>query len=332
MACQTRHPDEIVIVDAGSKDGTWELMQAEAARTDRPWKFRALQERRCNVARGRNLAIQAAHGDLIVSTDIGCSWEPEWLAELVAPLEMDNKVELVIGSWAVDTKGLNQAWSKTEWSLFGEQRLEADSDSYSSSRSIAYHKSTWQRLGKYPEDLTFAGDDAVFHYLIEKAEIKRVGAPTVRCYWHRHVMFTSFLKEAYRYGLGDGEAGIRTKDVILIGGRMALELFGLLLGLMALFPIMPGAPWLGFVLLGVALSSVAAKALKLRPAVRRLAAAGVNHPFWRLLAFSYGTKWHWIRGHAIGRWRGRQQCCECRRRLREMTPERYRNGNPARPS
>ena len=49
MSRQTRLPDEIVIVDAGSKDGTWELMQAEASRIDRPWKMKAIQEIRCNV-------------------------------------------------------------------------------------------------------------------------------------------------------------------------------------------------------------------------------------------------------------------------------------------
>ena len=42
----------------------------------------------------------------------------------------------------------------------------------------------------------------------------------VRCWWHRHEALPGFFKEAFRYGLGDGEAGIRKKDVILIGGRL----------------------------------------------------------------------------------------------------------------
>ena len=324
MAAQTRVPDEIIITDAGSRDGTWELMQAEVARTDRPWVFRALQEVRCNCARGRNLSIQQARGEIIVSTDIGCEWDPEWLAELAAPLETNPEVELVIGSWAVKREELHGVWAQVEWALKGDQRLEATMDSYSSSRSIAYRKATWEALGRYPEELTLSADDAVFHYLIEKAGVKRVGASKVRCYWHRHESLKGFFKEAYRYGLGDGEAGIRGKDVTLIGGRMAMEVFCVVFGLVGLWPGIPFVPWFGIALLAVAAISVLGKIYKMRGAIGRLRADGVSHPLGRLLMFSYGTKWHWLRGYADGLRRGRIHCRDCRRRLREMTPAMYR--------
>jgi len=325
MVVQTRLPDEIVIVDAGSENGTWELMQAEAARTDRPWVLRSLQELRCNVARGRDLAIAAATGEIIISTDIGCDWEREWLEELVTPLEVDPNLELVIGSWAVRREDLHGPWPLTEWALKGDQRLEATAESHSSSRSIAYRKGTWEGLGRYPEDLTLAADDSVFALLIEKAAVKRASAPVVRCWWHRHETLQGFLKEAWRYGLGDGEAGIRKKDIALIGGRMALEALGLVVGLCGLLPWIPFSPWPGLVLLGLAAGSVALKIWKMLPAVRRLKDVGVDHALARLLAFTYGTKWHWLRGYAAGLSRGRIHCLDCRRRLREMTPERYRS-------
>jgi glycosyltransferase involved in cell wall biosynthesis len=325
MAKQTRLPDEIIITDAGSKDGTWELMQAEAARTDRPWKFRALQEARCNCARGRNLAIEQARGEIIFSTDIGCEWDPEWLAELAAPLEADSEVELVIGSWSVRREELHGVWAQVEWALKGDQRLEATAESYSSSRSIAYRKNTWQALGRYPEDLTLSADDAVFHYLIEQAGVRRVGAPKILCYWHRHESLKGFFKEAYRYGLGDGEAGIRVKDVALIGGRMAMEAGCFVFGLAGLWPTVPFAPWIGFALLAVASVSVLGKIIKIRGAIDRLRADKVSQPLVRLLVFTYGTKWHWLRGYAAGRRRGRIHCLDCRRRLQEMTPAIYQD-------
>jgi glycosyltransferase involved in cell wall biosynthesis len=185
MSKQSRLPDEIIIVDAGSKEGSWELMLEEAACMDRPWVMRAVQEISCNVARGRDLAIEAAGGEIIVSTDIGCDWDSEWIDELVAPLDADPGNDLVIGSWAVRRVDLHGPWALAEWALKGDQRLEATAESYSSSRSIAYRKSCWEALGRYPEDLTLAADDAVFHYLIEKAKVPRVGAPVVRCWWRR---------------------------------------------------------------------------------------------------------------------------------------------------
>jgi hypothetical protein len=172
--------------------------------------------------------------------------------------------------------------------------------------------------------LTLAADDAVFALLIEKAAVRRVGAPKVRCWWHRHEALRGFLKEAWRYGLGDGEAGIRKKDVALIGGRMVIETLCLVLGLVGLLPWVPLAPWTGVVLLAGAFGSVAVKIWKMRGAVGRLKGAGVNHPLARLVTFTYGTKWHWLRGYATGLRRGRVHCRECRRRLREMTPDAYR--------
>ena len=323
MAKQTRVPDEIVITDAGSKDGTWELMQAEAARTDRLWKFRALQETRCNCARGRNLAIVQASHEIIVSTDIGCEWEPEWVEELVKPMETNPDVELVIGSWSVKREGLHGVWAQVEWALKGDQRLEANAVSYSSSRSIAYRKTTWKALGRYPEDLTFSGDDATFHYLIEKAVVRRVGASQVRCYWHRHESLQGFFKEAYRYGVGGGEAGLERKDVALIGGRMVIEAVCFVLGLFCLWSTVPRALWIGIALLAVATISVLGKIFKMRKAFARLRAERVSHPLLRLLVFNYGTKWHWLRGHVIGWRQGKSRCLDCRRRLREMTPATY---------
>ena len=76
-------------------------------------------------------------------------------------------------------------------------------------------------------------------------------------------------------------------------------------------------------MLSVTLASVALKIVKMFPSMKRLKQAGVDHPLARLIAFTYGTKWHWLRGASAGLKRGRVDCLDCRRRLREMTPERY---------
>jgi GT2 family glycosyltransferase len=323
MARQSLPPDQIVLVDGGSRDGTWELLKSEEARSDRLWRLVALREDQCNVARGRNLAIQAASGAIIVSTDIGCDWNSQWLEEMVIPFEYDPGVHLVNGSWAVREDELSGPWAHVEWAIKGAQEFYANDRSHSSSRSIAYRRACWKALGGYPEDLTLAADDAVYAILVEKAAVPRTGAPTIRCWWHRHETLRGFFKEAFRYGLGDGEAGIRGKDVALIGGRMLMEFSCLLLGLVWLLPWVPLAPWLGVGLLAVAASSVAVRVWKMRLAVGRLKGAGVNYPLARLLTFTYGTKWHWLRGYAGGLRRGRVYCLDCRRRLQEMTPDLY---------
>lgn len=320
----TRKPDEVVITDAGSRDGTWELLQQMQAAPPVPEiTFISLQEARCNVARGRNLSIKAARGDLIVSTDIGCAWEPEWLEELVEPFDDNPDLELVNGSWAVKEEGITSPWALTEWALKGDQKLVGTATSFSSSRSIAYRKPVWAGLGGYPEELTLAADDAVFALLVKKAGIRRVGAPVVRCYWHRHSRLKAFLKEMGRYGLGDGEAGIRGRDVLLIGGRLAIEAVCLVAGLLCLLPFMPVPALAGIILLLVSALSVGERLRKLPPAVARLRAKGVSWPWGRLLLFTYATKWFWLKGYAKGFLSGFRRCTRCRRLLKEMSPATY---------
>ena len=321
ITLQTSPPDEIVIVDAGSQDGTWELLVEEQNRRDRPWKMVAICESKCNVARGRNLAIDAALGEIIVSTDIGCDWDAEWLEELVRPFETNPAIDLVIGSWLVKKGDLQGEWATVEWAMKGDQKLEATAESYSSSRSIAYRKTCWKALGKYPEDLTFAGDDALFHFLIEKAEVPRAGAPKVRCYWHRHSTLKGFLKESYRYGVGAGEAGIFLKDALLVGARIIFEVVCLSAGFLAL----PFFPLAGLLALLALFASLGLRLRAWAPAARKLKVEGVRSALAKVLIFDYLNKWHWIKGILKGWKVGSCQCREARRRLKFMTPATYRD-------
>ncbi|MGA7935098.1 MAG: glycosyltransferase, partial [Kovacikia sp.] len=216
MEAQTLLPNEIVIVDGGSKDGTWEFLQNYQPKQSYP--LRVIQEAGCNVARGRNLAIARAQHPIIVSADIGCIWDRRWLEELAQPLLSNPQLDAVMGSWKVRQEDLKSDWARVEYALLNEPEFIATPKSHASSRAIAYRKSLWEKIGGYPEDLTLAADDMVFALLLHQKTDRVDCAPIPRCYWGRPTGLKSFCKEARRNFRGAGEAGIWFNHGLLVGG------------------------------------------------------------------------------------------------------------------
>jgi glycosyltransferase involved in cell wall biosynthesis len=313
IEAQTILPNEIIIVDGGSTDGTWDFLQHQAANSRIP--LQVYSEPGCNVARGRNLAIQRAKFDLIASTDIGCNFDPEWLEELVAPLITDPTVDYVVGSWAVQPQTIQTPWGKTELVMRGGHIFQATPDADATSRSIAYHKQTWEVVGGYPEDLTLAADDTVFMILLKKRHLKAAAAPNVRCYWHRFGKLRQFLKEERRNFFGDGEALIRRKHIVLVGGRLLVELLCIL---SILFALLQPSFYLGLAASVLLAVSVTHRVVRFLPKAQTLAQKNVSFPLLRLLTFDFLTKLWSLQGYFKGMMRGNRFCQDCRTRVHQM--------------
>ena len=80
LAGQIRAPDEVIIVDGGSTDGTADRFRADDRVTviDAPGG---------EHLRGQELALAHATHDVIAATDADCELDPGWLAAIVAPIE-----------------------------------------------------------------------------------------------------------------------------------------------------------------------------------------------------------------------------------------------------
>lgn len=203
---QTRPPDEICIVDAQSTDGTTEALRRWAEEDQRV----KLRVEKCNAARGRNLAIAMATNDHVVSTDLGVRLDPHWFEEIVKPFEADPEVEIVAGSYRVDLSTIKSPAARAEYYLEGDGTPKLRPGFVPSNRSMAYTKKVWRELGGLPEDLTLYADDSVFGRQMIQAGYKIAYAPKALVYWPRPQHLRDFWKEQYRYGKGDGEAGIKT--------------------------------------------------------------------------------------------------------------------------
>lgn len=220
LEAQTMQPAEIIITDAGSTDGTWDMLMDWKARSAVPIVL--LQEQRCNVARGRNLAIAAAKTDLIVSTDFGCRFHPKWLESLASPFA--NNIAVVTGgAYTVIEPDIHTLAAKGNYILTNGYHVEMNDGFIPSSRSIAYKKEVWEKVEGYCEWLTLAADDLVFGMQIKSLgySIHLVHEPYV--FWGRHTHRRQYAKEAFRYGLGDGEARVNVRNTQVIAAETVLR-------------------------------------------------------------------------------------------------------------
>ncbi len=214
LAAQERPPDEIVIADGGSTDGTIPLLRAFAAGRPEsviPAKAGAqcpvvlLELPEANIAQGRNAAIQAAGGDVIAVTDAGVSLPPYWLAELARPLEERPEVDMVAGYSRADPKTrFEELLAATTLPLVSEVREE----SYlASSRTVAFRRSLWERAGGYPEWLDYC-EDVVFDRNCQAAGARVVFQPAASVRFRPRPDLRAFFTQYYRYARGDGKANL----------------------------------------------------------------------------------------------------------------------------
>ena len=209
---QTRQPSEIVIVDAYSSDGTAEMLYKWALDDKR---IRVIQEKG-SPAHGRNTAIKNTKYEILLSTDMGVRLSHNWCEELVVPFEKDHEIDVVAGNSSIDISTITIPIAWAEYYIEKSSPLFIGPGMIPGNRSTAYKKSVWIELGGLPEELSFAADDSLFFRQVIQAGKKFAYAPNAMTFWSRPNMSRLFYKELFIYGKGDGEALIKTPQIVKI--------------------------------------------------------------------------------------------------------------------
>jgi glycosyltransferase involved in cell wall biosynthesis len=216
---QMQLPDEVIVVDAESNDGTMGVLEnfkKDFEKKHVPFKIISA---RCNRAQGRNIAIQQARNGIIAVSDAGCLLAKDWLLLMTKPFN-DKDIDLVSGYYTTGKGNVFQRCMAAYTSVMPDKLTD---EYLPSSRSIAFRKSTWEKVNGYPEyldtceDLMFArnvkNSGATF-YLEKKALVL----------WPQVTTILAAAKQFFGYARGDGQAHYIRPQTPFLFGRYILAI------------------------------------------------------------------------------------------------------------
>lgn len=218
---------EVIVVDGGSTDGTWEWLVEAQARDPR---LRAIRDETCSlrfcagpVSRGRNVAILAATSEIIACADAGCTYAPGWLANLTAPL-LAGEAEYALGGSCVDPAGAS-LWDIASAPFFSIKLAPDEPTKSCTARSMAFTRALWERIGRFPESV-LVGEDTLFD-----ADARRHTRPAfianAKAFYCPRNTFRSAAHQMARYAISDGQSRIRPARMMRNAARCLLEVLAL---------------------------------------------------------------------------------------------------------
>jgi len=197
LAAQTRAPDEVVIVDGGSTDGTAERFRGND-------RITVIDAPGANISTGRNVALAHATHDVIAATDADCELAPAWLAAIVAPIEAG--ADVAAGFYQPIADGFLR-------SCVASLNLPIDASEVDpatflpSARSVAFRREAVEAEGGYPEWLDI-GEDMWMNHRWRERNLDIRFAPDALVRWPLRPDAASTWLQYFRYARGDALGGL----------------------------------------------------------------------------------------------------------------------------
>ena len=229
---------EILVADGRSTDHTREIV---AALEEHFPQVMLLDNPGCLSSAGRNVAIEASRGDLIVLIDGHCEIDnPHYLADVAdafarsgaaclgrpQPLDVSNATPLqrAIASARASRLGHHPA-----------SHIYADDERFVAPESVAvaYRREVFNLVGTFDETFD-ACEDVEFNHRLARAGMRCFFTPRVRVRYFPRVSLSGLVRQMMRYGRGRVRLLRKHPDTFsLLGFLPALFIAGVVLGPLA---------------------------------------------------------------------------------------------------
>ncbi len=200
---QTLPPDEIVITDGGSVDGTREIIN-QIIQRGAPVEL--ILDENSMPGRSRNLAVTNAKNDWIAFIDAGIKPVPDWLAALAEKVNRDSSVDVVYGTYDPIIDSFFKECAAIVYVSPVTMTDEGPVRPYSIASALM-RRSVCEAVGGFPENLRSA-EDLLFMNQVTRAGFHIVRAPKAVVHWHIKPGFGGTFRRFVTYSRNNIRAGL----------------------------------------------------------------------------------------------------------------------------
>jgi cellulose synthase/poly-beta-1,6-N-acetylglucosamine synthase-like glycosyltransferase len=197
---------EVLVADGRSTDGTaevvgkWTARHANLRLLDNPGRWSSA---------GRNRAVEAARGDLVVVIDGHCELDDAGYLRELADAFARSGADCVGRPQPLDVAGasvLQRAVAAARASWLGHQPASyvyAADEGYvrPDSVAVAYRRSVFDAVGLFDEDFD-ACEDVEFNHRLDRAGMRCFFTPRVAVHYHPRRSLAGVFRQMVRYGRG----------------------------------------------------------------------------------------------------------------------------------
>lgn len=187
---QVKKPDEIIVVDDGSKDQTMAIAKNFSGVV-------FLEQEHRGPAAARNTGARKARGDLLLFIDSDCMASENWVAEMVKPFG-NKEISGVQGRYRTGQKSVIARFAQLEIEDRYDRMRKKSYIDFIGSYAAGYRKDVFLKCGGFDEAFSMAsGEDPELSFKLAKAGHKMVFNANAVVYHNHAASLEAYLKQKF---------------------------------------------------------------------------------------------------------------------------------------